>query len=453
MAAPQTPSATYKMLSVAEALELVLSETEPLSAETVALAEAFQHTLAVDVLAPEAVPAYRASIKDGYAVLSSDGPGEYEVASESFAGVVPEPLRPGTVAYIGTGGPVPDGADAVVQVEDTEFLGAGPSGARRVRINKAAPPGCDIRKVGSDVARGEVVLPAGQYLGAAEVGILATAGAAMVQVLSKPHVAVLSSGDELRSAAAGSSADPGARYLVRDANGPMLLAAARAAGASTTDLGIARDTAEEVEAALDRAIEAGADVLLTSGGVSMGDKDFVKPLLERRGRIFFGKVCMKPGKPLTFALVPTPGRSRGLLVFGLPGNPVSSLVTFYLVVLPCLRKMEGWQEPALRRVHARTSMAIRMDPERPEYHRAVAHWARRPGTGSAAEGCDGELVACSTGGQISSRLLSMRSANLLLEIPQASGVLAAGSVVSALVIGDLGAMPVVEALPATTLSA
>jgi gephyrin len=199
----------------------------------------------------------------------------------------------------------------------------------------------------------------------------------------------------------------------------------------------------------------------------MGDKDLIKPLLARQGEIHFGRVRMKPGKPLTFATLPVaagagapgqPAREK-VLVFGLPGNPVSSFVCFNLVVLPALRKMSGWGAPLLRRVRVWTTSALKLDPERPEYHRATICYGRYPETaGAAAAGAVAAAVggadacvwyAVSTGNQISSRLLSARSANALLEVPQASGALAAGTEVSALIIDDLGRMPVPGEVPVT----
>lgn len=431
---PATPAAGFKMISIPEALDTVLSETGTLSVITIPFQEALHHTLAADVFASEPVPGYRASIKDGYAVVASDGPGEYQVEFEAHAGMPPQTLQAGSIAYISTGGAVPEGADAVVQIEDTQQLDNG-----RVKIFRQVKPGEDIREIGSDLPAGNIVLPAGSHIGAAEVGILATVGATTVSVYRKPKIAVLSTGDEVD--------EPSVQQLtpgkIRDANRAMLLAASKTTGADVVDLGIVCDSAEKVEEALDAAINNGADVLLTTGGVSMGDKDFIKPLLEKRGKIFFGKVKMKPGKPLTFAKIPV--NDRFLLVFGLPGNPASSLVTFHLVVVPCLRKMNGWADPRLRRVHVYTASPIKMDPERPEYHRAILRWVpgRKDDTASVENGCvlEGELLAESTGGQISSRILSLKSANALLEIPQAKGVLDAGTRLSALLIGDLTSMP------------
>jgi len=430
---PATPAALYKMISIPEAQDAVLRETHPVGTASVPLHKAVGSVLSESVNARDDLPPFPASIKDGYAVRFADGGGDFEVEFEAVAGTARNTLSPGKVAYIGTGGPVPDGADAVVQIENTEQLPPSDAGSKRVRIVKAAKSvGEDIRPIASDIQAGQLVLEKGELIGAAEVGILATVGAAALQVYRRPTVAVLSTGDEV--------VEPHTYPLgpgqIRDANRSMLLAACSLAGAETLDLGITRDTVGDVEACFARAIEQGADVLITSGGVSMGDKDFIKPILERKGTVHFGKVKMKPGKPLTFATMDVPNKegagARRMLCFGLPGNPVSSIVTFNLVVLPALRKLAGWKEPMLRRVHARTTKDIRLDNERPEYHRVTLEWSDANG---------GELLANSTGGQISSRLLSMRSANALLELPQDSGVLPSGSVVTALLIADLRSMP------------
>ncbi|GLI59317.1 hypothetical protein VaNZ11_001172 [Volvox africanus] len=461
----------YRMISIPDAQDIVLTHTQTLGAVTVGLSGALGRVLAEDVRAPDSLPPFPASIKDGYAVVATDGAGEYLVIGESRAGQLDNvPVRPGTVAYITTGAPVPEGADAVVQVEDTERLPSGPDGEHRVHIKKAAKFGQDIRPVGSDIAEGDIVLKAGELVGVAEIGILATVGAVHLKVHSTPKVGVLSTGDEV--------VDPSTLPLgpgqIRDANRAMLLAAAARAGAEVVDLGVARDTEGHLEGCLATAIERGLDVLVTSGGVSMGDRDLIKPLLERQGTIHFGRVRMKPGKPLTFATLTLQEQGgRKMLIFGLPGNPVSSFVCFNLVVLPALRKMAGWASPELRRVAARLTSDLKLDPERPEYHRATLQWSlvpagtRTSATSATAASSDDstspsgpqpqpqplgacELWAISTGNQISSRLLSARSANALLEIPSASGILPAGSLVSALLIDDLGGMPVPPGGVATT---
>eukprot|EP00850_Spirogloea_muscicola_P010666 SM000063S20056 [mRNA] locus=s63:504577:509104:- [translate_table: standard] len=455
------------MISIAEATATVLKAASPLAPVAVPLGEAVGAVLAEDVTAPEPLPPYPASIKpmlssldaaaidlrlcrgqDGYAVVATDGPGEYTVVAEVRAGDDGRDvdLTSGHVAYITTGGPVPEGATAVVQVENTVPLPDGPGGERRVRIVKGAKEGEDIRQVGSDIQQGLLVLQAGDHISAAERGLLAAVGVAKVKVNCKPTVAVLSTGDELQDPAVNK---PLGRGQIRDSNRAMLLAAAAQQGCRILDLGIASDTSDDLYRKFQEAVAEGADVLLTSGGVSMGDRDLVKPLLEARGQVHFGRVMMKPGKPLTFATVtlepdhPRVGKSKPLLVFGLPGNPVSSLVCFHLVAVPALRKLAGWADPELRRVQARLSWPAKLDPERPEYHRASLRWEADDGTGHSG------FIAESTGRQISSRLLSMRSANCLLEFPRASGTLPAGTLVPALIISDLVsmAMPRGEPIP------
>jgi gephyrin len=420
---------TYPMLAVETALDIVLVQTARLPAMRASLDSARGHILAETVHATAPLPPFPASVKDGYAVVAADGPGDYPVIGEVTAGRMADfTVTPGTVAYITTGAPLPPGADAVVMVEESEPVDLSSyhgytKNTRAVRIHSAVRPGADVRPVGYDVAVGQMLLPAGTRLGAAEIGLLATAGLTAVSIHPAPRVALLSTGDEL--VAPGTPLAPGQIY---DSNRPTLAAAVAAVGGDVLDLGIAGDAPGALEAAIWRGLDA-ADVLITSGGVSMGNLDLLKPLLDRIGVVHFGRLRMKPGKPCTFATVMHAGRQR--LIFALPGNPVSSLVTFYLLGAPALRKLAGWPNPRLTRVQVTLTQALPLDAYRPEYHRAVVRWDATLHAGR------GGFRAESTGSQASSRLLSMRSANALLELPQGEGVLAAGSSVTALLIGEL----------------
>lgn len=299
-----------------------------------------------------------------------------------------------------------------------------------VRVEKVCTVGQDIRPIGSDVAVGQLVLEKGTFLRAAEIGILATVGAHEVEVFPRPVVAVLSTGDELT--------EPSVTQLplghIRDSNRYMLMSALAGLDCEVVDLGIASDSNEDLESKIIEGLDR-ADIILTSGGVSMGELDLMKPLLQKFGTVHFGRVLMKPGKPLTFATIDRPMFSkdpsvaadsnqtlRRKLVFGLPGNPVSSLVTFTLFVIPSIRKVSGWRQPHHPIVKAKTTTEIRLDSTRPEYHRATITWDHQAGL----------YLAVSTGRQISSRLLSMVSANAFLLIPQGEGKLPAGSLVDAL---------------------
>ncbi|KAK7819696.1 molybdopterin biosynthesis protein cnx1, partial [Quercus suber] len=409
------------MVSVDEALQIVLSVAQRLPPVTIPLLDALGKVLAEDIRAPDPLPPYPASVKDGYAVIAADGPGEYSVIAEARAGNdgVGVIVTPGTVAYVTTGGPIPDGADAVVQVEDTEQIENASVESKRVKILVQTNEGVDIRPVltsvcqGCDIEQDAIVLKSGERVGASEIGLLAAMGVMMVKVYPTPTIGVLSTGDEL--------SEPATKVLsrgqIRDSNRAMLLAAAVQQQCKVLDLGIARDDEDELERILDTALSAGIDILLTSGGVSMGDKDFVKPLLAKRGTVYY-----KRAESIM---------QKKILAFGLPGNPVSCIVCFDLFVIPTIRHLSGWGNTHLFRVQARLQQPIKTDLARPEFHRAIIRWEVNDGSGNPG------FVAESTGHQRSSRLLSMKAANALLELPAKGSVISAGTSVSAIIISDL----------------
>lgn len=428
------------LLSAEEALEIVLRVLQRLPPVTVHLRDALGKVLAEDIRAGDPLPPFPASIKDGYAVVASDGPGEYPVVAEVRAGThgTGVTVTPGTVAYVTTGGPIPDGADAVVQVEDTEQVHEHSHESKRVRILVQTRKGVDIRPVGCDIGKDDVVLISGQRIGPSEIGVLATVGRTMVKVYPTPKIGVLSTGDELVEPTTGCLS----RGQIRDSNGAMIMAASLQHHCEVSDFGITRDDEEGLEKIMNTVISAGVDILLTSGGVSMGDKDFVKPLFHKRGTVHFSKVWMKPGKPLTFAEINTESadkmRMRKLFAFGLPGNPVSCLVCFHLFVVPTIRFLAGWADPHLFRVQARLLHPIKPDPVRPEFHSAMVRWELNKGLGNPG------FVAESTGHQRSSRILNMKSANALLELPATGSVISAGTSVSAIIISDISSAAIIK---------
>uniref|UniRef100_A0A8C7X3Y7 Gephyrin n=1 Tax=Oryzias sinensis TaxID=183150 RepID=A0A8C7X3Y7_9TELE len=357
---------------------------------------------------------------------AADGPGDRFIIGESQAGEQPtHTVMPGQVMRVTTGAPIPCGADAVVQVEDTELLRESEDGTEEleVRILVQARPGQDIRPIGHDIKRGECVLAKGTHMGPSEIGLLATVGVTEVEVQKFPVVAVMSTGNELLNPE--DDLHPG---KIRDSNRSTLLATIQEHGYPTINLGIVGDNPDDLLNALNEGISR-ADVIITSGGVSMGEKDYLKQVLDidLHAQIHFGRVFMKPGLPTTFATLDLDGARK--LIFALPGNPVSAVVTCNLFVIPALRKMQGILDPRPTIIKARLSCDVKLDP-RPEYHRCILTWHHQ----------EPLPWAQSTGNQVSSRLMSMRSANGLLMLPPKTEQyveLHKGEVVDVMVIGRL----------------
>ncbi|KAF1966077.1 hypothetical protein BU23DRAFT_544976 [Bimuria novae-zelandiae CBS 107.79] len=436
-------SSPYPMLAVDEALKLIEEHTPPPVIERVPVDMSLGGAvLAEDVKATESVPAFRASIVDGYAIrIPSSGKFEksvYPVAlvSHAQAGDVPE-LKEGEIARITTGAPLPPGASAVVMVEDTVLASLTDDGKEEKEVEiltDEVKPGENVREVGSDVQAGDVIMTKGEGITVigGEFGLLASIGTKEVAVYKRPVVGVLSTGDEIIP---HERSGPLRQGEVRDTNRPTLLTAVRNQQFEAVDLGIVSDKPGALEESLRSAL-LHVDVLITTGGVSMGELDLLKPTLERSlgGTIHFGRVNMKPGKPTTFATVPTkhssssPAATRqSKTIFSLPGNPASAVVTFHLFVLPSLHKQAGIEPAGLPKVKVKLDQDVRMDKGRPEYHRAVVSVGR-----------DGALVASSTGGQRSSRIGSFKGANALLCMPAGEGSVGKGETVEALLMGRVG---------------
>ncbi len=395
-------------LSVEEALAEILGAVDPLGPERVDILSALGRVLAEDVVAAEPIPPWPNSAMDGYAVRHADlaaapsppsrqRPLELTIVEEVPAGYAARrPLGSGEAARIMTGAPLPAGADTVVPVEETEARGG------RVRLFAAAERGAFVRPAGQDVEAGERVLPAGTRVTPAVVGMLAQLRRAFVAVRSVPRVAILSTGDELVELDDRRPAEAW-RAVIVNSNSYQLAAAAAEAGAVPLQLGIAPDRPEAIRARIETGLRA-ADCLISTGGVSVGDYDFVKEVLAGLGAdLRFWKIAVRPGKPLVFGLV------RGRPFFGLPGNPVSSLVTFELFVRPALLKMRGMAPHRLFRpvVEAEVRESFAVPPGRRHYLRC-----RLTQVGPGA------YTAVTTGNQDSAVLKSLVLADGLLVVPE-----------------------------------
>jgi molybdopterin molybdotransferase len=395
----------YDTIEAATALDRVLQSVQPLAPQTVSTFEALDLVLAQEVIAQEDLPPFPCSAKDGFAVIANDTTNPRRLIGEQTAGYIAAlRVEPGTCVRITTGAPLPPGADAVIMVEYTHEQDG------LVTMQRPVAPGSDVRPVSQDIAKGQRVLAASTGIGPQEIGLLASLGYTSIAVHPRPRVAVLSTGNEIVEPDA--LPEPG---QIRDSNRYTLMAALRRAGAHPVSLGISTDKDETLRAKVTAGLDT-CDALVTSGGVSMGKLDLLKPLLETLGQVHFGRVNMKPGKPLTFATVATKP------VFALPGFPVSSLVSFELFVRPALRRMGGHRLVLRPRVPVTLAHPLQGDPGRPEFHRAELVWE------------DGKCMAHSTGAQSSARLLSMVGANALLALPKQDKPFAAGETVMAILL-------------------
>lgn len=407
-------------LSVSEALDLVLAQIDVLEAESVPLSDALGRILADPVVARDDLPPFANSSMDGYAVraadlagASKDSPVELRVLADIAAGMdLAIEIQPGTSARIMTGAPLPSGADAVVPVEDTDepWRGQDRSLPQSISIYRSVESGAFVRYPGEDIRAGMTVLQAGHLLRPQEIGVLASLGISRVHVIRRPRVGVLSTGDELIDVEAPLS--PG---KIRNSNSYAQAAQVLALGGVPVMLGVARDTEADIRAKLDKAVVEQVDLLISSAGVSVGAYDKVKEVLNGSGNVAFWRVRMRPGKPLAF------GTYRDIPYLGLPGNPVSAMVSFETFVRPAILKLGGHSNFERPRIQAILLEDVRSDG-RESYLRAVV---TRDARG---------YVALTTGSQGSHILMSLVKANALLVVPEGVTEVAAGTPLTALML-------------------
>ena len=413
------------MIELGEAREHVLARVTPLPARRVPVAEADGCVVASPVVAAEAVPPFANSAVDGFAVRAADVasvPVELPVVATLPAGGDPAGIAVGAgdAVRIMTGAPMPEGADAIVMVEDTAIVDGG-----SVRIGASVKQGQHVRPAGDDLRAGDVVLEPGTVLTAAHIGVLASLGVLEVDVVPRPRVGVLSTGDELVT-----GPGPLRPGQIRDSNRQALAVLLRASGCEAVDLGLVRDDESAIAAAIGEACDT-CDALLTSGGVSMGDFDFVKAVLDRIADMRWMQIAIKPAKPFAFGTIARGERS--VPVFGLPGNPVSSLVSFELLARPALRLMQGRGPDDLDRLRvlavADEGLRRRADGK-VLFLRSTVEYRRS----------DGRFHVMAGGPQGSHQLAAQAASNALAVLPDGEGI-APGGDVEVLMVGEARSLP------------
>ena len=413
------------LLNVDTALANILADMTMLEAETVSLPDSLNRVLAEDVVSPIDLPPFDNSAMDGYAIQYQDSadampsnPTELVVTMDIMAGGTPDGrLEPGQAARIMTGAPIPAGATAVIPVEDTDDnwqKGDSSPLPAEVRLYRQLDCGEHIRRAGENIEAGATVMAAGTVIGPAEIGMLAGIGCPRVEVIRQPKVVILSSGDELVDVY--DQLVPG---KIRDTNGYTLAALVRQAGGIPIRLPIAKDTLESIRALYRRALEINPDLLISSAGVSVGAADLVKVVMRELGDIDFWRINMRPGKPLAY------GKIQGVPFFGLPGNPVSSMVTFEVLVKPALSKIAG-RTFKQKTVKAIATADMHSDGRR-SYNRVILSQK------------NGSIFATPTGTQSSGALMSMVKADGLAIIPEGMTTVPAGAELTVILLRSLDA--------------
>ncbi|KAI9298035.1 Molybdopterin binding protein [Neoconidiobolus thromboides FSU 785] len=425
---PQNRESPFPMIKTEEAINIIKKECQNIfkkETEIISIGKSMLgKVVAEDILSEINIPPYKASVVDGYCMNYNEFEGVYEVLEKSSTAgdQVEVQLNKNQVVKIATGGKLVDNSNKVVMIEDTEVLEFD-NREIKIKVNKRVEEGTFVREIGSDLKKGQILLEKYQIINESNfpsiLGLLSSANIQKIKVFKTPIVGVFSSGNELIDIHSVTNDTT----LIRDANRPSLISACEKMGLKVVDFGIIKDDYNLTQNKLIEAIEQ-VDIIITSGAVSMGEKDYIKPILNNHPNfdLKFGRLFMKPGKPATFATY-----KKEKLIFALPGNPVSAMVTFQLLVLPALNYLSGNWNFKFQKIQVELEHSIRLDP-RPEYHRCIIKYQNN------------QLKASSIGNQDSSRLLSMLNANALLILPEKKEdkiQLNPGELVEALLLGTI----------------